>query len=66
VKLDTTVAEQISAWKAKQTFEGGTAHHVCSGQRCSYHRIGDVFLCERTGNIHGELVLMVQRLDNES
>ncbi|GAQ85376.1 hypothetical protein KFL_002320100 [Klebsormidium nitens] len=51
VKVDTSVADQIRDWKAKQTFEAG-AGHVCSGQRCSYHRIGDVFICERTGNIH--------------
>jgi len=28
--------------------------HVCSGQHCTYHQIGNVFLCERTGKAHSE------------
>lgn len=53
MKVDTSIADQIREWKAKRTFEPA-AGHVCSGQRCSYHRIGDIFICERTGNIHGK------------
>ncbi|WCJ33726.1 F-box family protein [Euphorbia peplus] len=58
ILLDKSVADQVSIWKASRdltnkvfadhTFSGKT----CSGETCSYHQIGDVFVCEKTGNVH--------------
>ncbi|XP_014490920.1 F-box protein SKIP31-like [Vigna radiata var. radiata] len=28
------------------------ADHICSGENCSYYQIGDVFIYEKTGQVH--------------
>ncbi|XP_010535996.1 PREDICTED: F-box protein SKIP31 isoform X2 [Tarenaya hassleriana] len=51
--LDKTVLEQVSMWKkSKGLSDKAVAGHVCSGTKCSYHQIDDVFICEETGNVH--------------
>lgn len=57
--LDKTVADQVSIWKRSKGFTDALVlDHVCSGETCSYHQIGDVFVCEKTGNVHGRIFLM--------
>ncbi|KAB2628335.1 F-box protein SKIP31 [Pyrus ussuriensis x Pyrus communis] len=34
------------------------ADHACSGEKCTYFQIGDVFVCEKTGQVHGREVVM--------
>lgn len=51
VGRESELAEQISAWRRRHNVTD-VCTHVCSGQACSYHKIGDVFLCERTGRAH--------------
>ena len=52
--LDKTVGDQVSMWKSRQGLtDTVVADHACSGETCSYHQIGDAFVCEKTGNIHG-------------
>ncbi|GLT81020.1 hypothetical protein SLA2020_524280 [Shorea laevis] len=51
--LDKTVADQISRWKSRH----GLAYkvftdHACSGETCSYHQIGNVFVCGKIGYVH--------------
>ncbi|GBG88284.1 hypothetical protein CBR_g46850 [Chara braunii] len=54
--VDSSVADHITAWRKMHSFDEesllGAADHVCSGKTCSYHQIGDVFLCEKTGKAH--------------
>ncbi|KAK1372445.1 F-box protein SKIP31 [Heracleum sosnowskyi] len=51
--LDKTVADEVSTWKSsKGLTDQVVTDHACSGKDCSYHQIGDVFVCEKTGNIH--------------
>ncbi|KAK3441113.1 hypothetical protein EUGRSUZ_B01591 [Eucalyptus grandis] len=50
--LDKTVADQVSLWKSSNGFTDALVlDHVCSGETCSYHQMGDVFVCEKTGNV---------------
>ncbi|KAK4787994.1 hypothetical protein SAY86_019313 [Trapa natans] len=51
--LDKTVADQVSMWKRSKGFtEELVLNHACSGETCTYHRIGDVYVCEKTGYVH--------------
>ncbi|XP_076959328.1 F-box protein SKIP31-like [Bidens hawaiensis] len=51
--LDKSVADQVSIWKkSKGLTDKVFSDHDCSGERCSYHQIGDVFVCENTGYVH--------------
>lgn len=51
--LDMTVADEVSTWKSsKGLTDQVVTDHACSGKSCSYHQIGDVYVCEKTGNIH--------------
>jgi hypothetical protein len=52
--LDRTVADQVSMWKSNRglTDDELVNGHVCSGNTCSYTKIGDVFICEKTGRVH--------------
>ncbi|KFK31571.1 hypothetical protein AALP_AA6G129400 [Arabis alpina] len=51
--LDKTVLEQVSLWKkSKGLADKAVTGHVCSGTKCSYHQIDDVFICQETGNVH--------------
>jgi uncharacterized protein YrrD len=52
--LDKTVADQVSMWKSsKGLTDKVVTDHACSGETCSYYHIGDVFICEKTGQVHG-------------
>lgn len=53
--LDKTLADQVSSWKSSRGL-GDTVvtDHACSGKACTYYQIGDVFICEKTGQVHGE------------
>lgn len=66
VILDRTVADQVSIWKSSRglTDEVVTGH-VCSGNTCSYSQIGDVFICEKTGRVHGRTPLSMTLLEND-
>lgn len=53
--LDKTVADQVSIWKKSKGLGDNVVNdHACSGKTCAYHQIGDVFVCEKTGNVHGK------------
>ncbi|XP_022756458.1 F-box protein SKIP31-like isoform X2 [Durio zibethinus] len=48
--LDKTVIDQVSMWKSSRGLtDKVVVDHVCSGETCSYYQIGDVFVCEKTG-----------------
>ena len=52
--LDKTVADQVSIWKRNRGLSDKVVtDHTCSGEVCSYFQIGNVFICEKTGNVHG-------------
>lgn len=52
--LDKSVADKISIWKKNKGLTDKVfADHDCSGETCSYFQIGDVFVCETTGYVHG-------------
>ncbi|KAD0195986.1 hypothetical protein E3N88_44651 [Mikania micrantha] len=51
--LDKSVADQVSIWKkSKGLTDKVFSDHDCSGEKCSYYQIGDVFVCENTGYVH--------------
>ncbi|GMH26677.1 hypothetical protein Nepgr_028520 [Nepenthes gracilis] len=51
--LDKTVADQVSLWKSSRGLtDKVVTDHACSGETCSYYHIGNVFVCEKTGNVH--------------
>ncbi|GFP79381.1 F-box protein skip31 [Phtheirospermum japonicum] len=53
VILDKTLADQVSMWKSSRGLaETVVLNHECSGESCTYYQIGDVFVCEKTGNVH--------------
>lgn len=53
--LDKTLADQVSSWKSSRGLSDTVVtDHACSGETCSYYHIGDVFICEKTGQVHGE------------
>lgn len=53
--LDKTVADQVSTWKkSKGLGDKVVIDHVCSGETCTYYQIGDVYVCEKTGYVHGK------------
>lgn len=55
VILDKTLADQVSTWKSSRGLaETVVLNHACSGENCTYYQIGDVFVCEKTGNVHGK------------
>ncbi|KAL0371989.1 UNVERIFIED_CONTAM: F-box protein SKIP31 [Sesamum calycinum] len=52
--LDKTLADQVSMWKSSRGLADTVVmNHACSGESCTYYQIGDVFVCEKTGNVHG-------------
>lgn len=54
IVLDKTVADQVSMWKSSRGLtDTVVADHACSGSTCSYSQIGEMFLCEKTGRVHG-------------
>ncbi|XVF13770.1 hypothetical protein REPUB_Repub08aG0236100 [Reevesia pubescens] len=51
--LDKTVSDQVSMWKSSRGLTDKiVADHACSGETCSYYQIRDVFVCEKTGQVH--------------
>ncbi|EPS60914.1 hypothetical protein M569_13887, partial [Genlisea aurea] len=54
ISLDKTIADQVSIWKRSRGLSDDAVviNHVCSGESCTYYTIGDVFVCEKTGNVH--------------
>jgi hypothetical protein len=51
--LDKTVADQVSNWKSKMRLNDKVASdHTCYGETCTFHKIGDVYICEKTGLVH--------------
>ncbi|XP_061341750.1 F-box protein SKIP31 isoform X2 [Gastrolobium bilobum] len=51
--LDKTLADQVSSWKSSRGLTDTVVpDHACSGETCSYYEIGDVFICEKTGQVH--------------
>ncbi|KAJ0042521.1 hypothetical protein Pint_19473 [Pistacia integerrima] len=51
--LDKTVGDQVSIWKSSRGLtDNMITDHACSGETCSYHQIGNVFVCEKTGYVH--------------
>lgn len=59
VILDKTLADQVSTWKSSRGLaETVVLNHACSGENCTYYQIGDVFVCEKTGNVHGKSNLL--------
>ncbi|XVF52229.1 hypothetical protein PTKIN_Ptkin05aG0002400 [Pterospermum kingtungense] len=51
--LDKTVSDQVSMWKrSRGLIDKVVADHACSGETCSFYQIGDVFVCEKTGQVH--------------
>lgn len=51
--LDKTVADQVSLWKrSKGLTDKVVTDHACSGEKCTYYQVGDVFVCEKTGQVH--------------
>nr|AFK43582.1 unknown [Lotus japonicus] len=51
--LDKTLADQVSSWKSSRGLSDTVVtDHACSGETCSYYAIGDVFICEKTGQVH--------------
>ncbi|XP_050366669.1 F-box protein SKIP31 isoform X2 [Argentina anserina] len=51
--LDKTVADQVSIWKrSKGLTDKVSTDHGCSGEKCTYYQVGDVFVCEKTGQVH--------------
>jgi len=52
--LDKTVADQVSSWKnSRGLTDEAVKGHSCSGNTCSYTQIGDAYICEKTGRVHG-------------
>lgn len=53
--LDKTVGDQVSSWKKSRGLSDDVvvAGHTCSGVTCTYYQLGDVFVCEKTGQVHG-------------
>lgn len=54
VILDKTIADQVSSWKnSRGLTDDAVKGHSCSGNTCSYTQIGDAYICEKTGRVHG-------------
>lgn len=59
--LDKTITDQVSIWKSSRGLTDKVVlDHACSGETCSYYQIGDVFVCEKTGNVHGKELLTLK------
>ncbi|GMP29746.1 hypothetical protein CsSME_00004726 [Camellia sinensis var. sinensis] len=51
--LDKTLTDQVSIWKSSRGLTDKVVlDHDCSGETCTYYQIGDVFVCEKTGQVH--------------
>ncbi|XP_024525483.1 F-box protein SKIP31 [Selaginella moellendorffii] len=51
--FDPSIADQVTQWRRSHKLsEVYSGSHTCSGRTCSYHQIGDVYICEKTGCAH--------------
>ncbi|XP_028119517.1 F-box protein SKIP31-like [Camellia sinensis] len=51
--LDKTLTDQVSIWKSSRGLTDKVVlDHDFSGETCTYYQIGDVFVCEKTGQVH--------------
>lgn len=51
--IDKTVGDQVSLWKSsKGLTDNMVTDHACSGDLCTYHQVGNLFVCEKTGYVH--------------
>lgn len=54
VVIESEIARSITFWRSSKGFsEFYSGTHVCNGQKCSFHRIDNVYLCFETGKAHG-------------
>eukprot|EP00850_Spirogloea_muscicola_P000848 SM000003S11093 [mRNA] locus=s3:814639:817933:+ [translate_table: standard] len=61
VVVESAVAKQISEWRRTSHLEQlDASSHSCNGRLCTYHQIGDVFLCEVTGQAHVRVMLQAE------
>ena len=59
--IDKTVTDQVSTWKSSRGLtDKVVVNHACSGETCTYYQIGDVFVCEKTGNVHGKMANLLK------
>mmetsp|Transcript_25715 Transcript_25715/g.48785 ORF Transcript_25715/g.48785 Transcript_25715/m.48785 type:complete len:354 (-) Transcript_25715:399-1460(-) len=47
-----SVAEQVTKWRQQNSLGEGADGHNCSYKTCTYHQIGNVYVCEGTGRAH--------------
>lgn len=65
--FDKTLADQVSTWKKSRGLNDKVVpNHDCSGETCTYYQIGDVFVCEKTGQVHGMKLLLLVMDDTAS
>ncbi|CAL5440698.1 unnamed protein product [Camellia sinensis] len=51
--LGMTLTDQVSIWKSSRGLTDKVVLDPdCSGETCTYYQIGDVFVCEKTGQVH--------------
>jgi hypothetical protein len=44
----------VSSWKSRRGLtDDAVKGHSCSGSTCLYTQIGDAYICEKTGRVHG-------------
>ncbi|CAL5325465.1 unnamed protein product [Camellia sinensis] len=60
--LDKTLTDQVSIWKSSRGLTDKVVlDHDCSGETCTYYQIGDVFVCEKTGQVHEATLRYVEQ-----
>jgi len=47
----SAVARAVASWRTRQTFRPDPSHN-CSGLKCDFHVVGEVYVCKTTGNEH--------------
>ncbi|KAI8008476.1 F-box protein SKIP31 [Camellia lanceoleosa] len=56
-----TFTDQVSIWKSSRgLIDKVILDHDCSGETCTYYQIGDVFVCEKTRQVHEKLFWTLQ------
>ncbi|CAI5954757.1 unnamed protein product [Closterium sp. NIES-65] len=55
VHVTSDLARAVAEWRQQNKLpERVEEAHRCTGGNCTFHRIENVFLCEKTGRAHGE------------
>ncbi|CAI5530765.1 unnamed protein product [Closterium sp. Naga37s-1] len=55
VHVTSDLARAVAEWRQQNKLpERVEEAHWCTGGNCTFHRIENVFLCEKTGRAHGE------------